>query len=408
MRGAGGRKGNTRPRVSDETVFTMAATRFLVAGDTGGDLARLFARVGAVNAKHGPFAFLLCVGDLLSQRRRRLGRRARALPVGRRGCAAADVCARVAAGRARPCARGGRSRRRARAAALFLALFHLGSAGVAELSGLRVAYLSGGGGGRSVDPAAVGELRAAAGGAGFGGVDVLLTCAWPRGFYLKLDPSSLPADLLPDKDLPEARYASPHHPTPTQRHAMHTNSTNPMVPCERYFVAVAHTHTPRRTARPPTAPPRRERDEEMGQQRRSQTRMGGFSYASRCPAFLTFRDSPALSRQESDGYPVRPVAHTPTPTAHPPLLVPPSNSPDPDKPPDVGPLPRTPPPLLPLAHTPARHAHSFFLVQNPARAGGDPVSSSPIPRLGCLFSFLGTSARNESGPEQRHDRHGGI
>ena len=45
-------------------------------------------------------------------------------------------------------------------------------------------------------------------------------------------------------------------------------------------------------------------------------RMGGFSNASRCPAFLTFRDSPALSRQESDGYPVRPVASTPTPTAH--------------------------------------------------------------------------------------------
>ena len=47
------------------------------------------------------------------------------------------------------------------------------------------------------------------------------------------------------------------------------NSTNPMVPCERSVVAVAHTHTPRRTARPPAAPPRRERDEEMGQRRRS-------------------------------------------------------------------------------------------------------------------------------------------
>ena len=42
-----------------------------------------------------------------------------------------------------------------------------------------------------------------------------------------------------------------------------------MVSCERSVVAVAHTHTPRRTARPPAAPPRRERDEEMGQQRRS-------------------------------------------------------------------------------------------------------------------------------------------
>ena len=46
------------------------------------------------------------------------------------------------------------------------------------------------------------------------------------------------------------------------------NSTNPMVPFERSLVAVAHTHTPHRTARPPAAPPRRERDEEMGQQRR--------------------------------------------------------------------------------------------------------------------------------------------
>ena len=47
------------------------------------------------------------------------------------------------------------------------------------------------------------------------------------------------------------------------------NNTNPMVPCERSSVAVAHTHTPHRTARPPAAPPRRERDEEMGQQRRN-------------------------------------------------------------------------------------------------------------------------------------------
>ena len=52
------------------------------------------------------------------------------------------------------------------------------------------------------------------------------------------------------------------------------NSTNPMVLCERSFVAVAHTHTPCRTARPPTAPPRRERDEEMGQQRRSTSTYG--------------------------------------------------------------------------------------------------------------------------------------
>ena len=123
-------------------------------------------------------------------------------------------------------------------------------------------------------------------------------------------------------------------------------------------------HAPHRTSHPRPPPPRppprlggkemRRWDSEGG----AQTRMGGFVDASRCPASLTFRDSPALVRQESDDYPVRPVASTPTPTAHSPLLVPPSNAPDPDKPPDVGPLPRTPPPLLPLAHTPARHAHT--------------------------------------------------
>ena len=32
----------------------------------------------------------------------------------------------------------------------------------------------------------------------------------------------------------------------------------------------------------------------------AQTRMGGFSCAPRCPASLTFRDSPALLRQEGD------------------------------------------------------------------------------------------------------------
>ena len=85
--------------------------------------------------------------------------------------------------------------------------------------------------------------------------------------------------------------------------------------------------------------------------------MGGVSNAPRCPAFLTFRDSPALSRQESGGYPVRPVASTPTPTAHSPLLVPPSNSPDPDKPLDVvGLCPARPRPFCP-SHTPRPDMH---------------------------------------------------
>ena len=121
-------------------------------------------------------------------------------------------------------------------------------------------------------------------------------------------------------------------------------------------------HAPHRTSHPRPPPPRppprlggkemRRWDSEGG----VRARMGGFSNASRCPAFLTFRDSPALSRRESDGYPVRACCSTPTPTAHSPLLVPPSNAPDPDKPPDVGPLPRSLPPLCP-SHTPRPDMH---------------------------------------------------
>ena len=86
--------------------------------------------------------------------------------------------------------------------------------------------------------------------------------------------------------------------------------------------------------------------------------MGGFSCAPRCPAFLTFRDSPALLRQESDGYPVRPGAATPTPTARPPLLFPPSIPSAPTSRPTLGLRPARPCPSPPRAHTQARHAHT--------------------------------------------------
>ena len=124
-------------------------------------------------------------------------------------------------------------------------------------------------------------------------------------------------------------------------------------------------HAPHRTSHPRPPPPRppprlggkemRRWDSEGG----AQTRMGGFVDASRCPASLTFRDSPALVRQESDGYPVRPAACY-------------SDADRPFSPPRsplecsgprqaarrCGPLPCTPPPLLPLAHSQARHAHT--------------------------------------------------
>ena len=92
-------------------------------------------------------------------------------------------------------------------------------------------------------------------------------------------------------------------------------------------------HAPHRTTHPPPPPPRpppRLGGKEMRRwnspKEEAQTRMGGFSNAPRCPAFLTFRDSPALSRQESDGYPVRPAAcysdaDRPFPSPLPPLRI---------------------------------------------------------------------------------------
>ena len=39
------------------------ATQVLVCGDVRGRLGRLYQRVTAVNKAHGPFAFVVCVGE---------------------------------------------------------------------------------------------------------------------------------------------------------------------------------------------------------------------------------------------------------------------------------------------------------------------------------------------------------
>ena len=120
-------------------------------------------------------------------------------------------------------------------------------------------------------------------------------------------------------------------------------------------------HAPHRTSHPRPPPPRPPpRLGGKGMRRwnspkeEPQTRMGGFSCAPRCPASLTFRDSPALVRQESDGYPVRPGAATPTPTSHSPLLDPSSNSSAPTSRPTLGLRPARPCPSPPRAHIPTR------------------------------------------------------
>lgn len=82
-------------------------------------------------------------------------------------------------------------------------IVYLGISGTADLAGLRVAFISGGSDGSEVPPDAVSSLRACSIEAGFDGVDLLLSCAWPKGFFRQMDETSLPADLLPDRDLPE-------------------------------------------------------------------------------------------------------------------------------------------------------------------------------------------------------------
>ena len=58
------------------------------------------------------------------------------------------------------------------------------------------------------------------------------------------------------------------------------------------LVAVTHTHTPLRTARPPAAPPRRERDEEMRQQRRSTGTYGRVQLCATLPGVSHFPGQP--------------------------------------------------------------------------------------------------------------------
>ena len=153
-------------------------------------------------------------------------------------------------------------------------------------------------------------------------------------------------------------------------------------------------HAPHRTSHPrpplPRPPPRlggkemRRWDSEGG----AQTRMGGFSCAPRCPAFLTFRDSPALLRQESDGYPVRPAALPRRRPPIPPSSFPPRRADDRGLCPACLPLPPT------LTHT-RTHTHRRASVarrhtqlkrkrkKGMRRPAGEPPRLCNTPERGC-------------------------
>ncbi|KAL1523613.1 hypothetical protein AB1Y20_018549 [Prymnesium parvum] len=178
----------------------MAATKILVSGDVKGRFAQLFARVATVNATHGPFECVFCVGDFLGP-----------------GSELESALAPYRSGEATPPLKtyflGPASNTAAAATVSELqagdevapGMVYLGTAGVTTIHGLEVAFVSGVDGGEiSQLPAdGVAALLAKKNDPSFRGCDVMLTHQWPRGFFRQLPEGSLPVDLLPDSDLPE-------------------------------------------------------------------------------------------------------------------------------------------------------------------------------------------------------------
>ena len=184
-------------------------TKLLVSGDVRGEVAQLFDRVGPLHASKGPFDCLLCIGDFFGAappdetlKRFRSGELVPPLRTYILGPAPAGVSAAGSDG----------------VVELSTDLFCLTGAGIVTLHALRIAFASGRAApAASADAAeaaadvdvagsltdAVTELRSRAAEPGFAGCDLLLTHEWPRGFFRQLpEVNGLPADLLPDRDLP--------------------------------------------------------------------------------------------------------------------------------------------------------------------------------------------------------------
>eukprot|EP00316_Scyphosphaera_apsteinii_P000966 CAMPEP_0119317038 /NCGR_PEP_ID=MMETSP1333-20130426/41708_1 /TAXON_ID=418940 /ORGANISM="Scyphosphaera apsteinii, Strain RCC1455" /LENGTH=536 /DNA_ID=CAMNT_0007322853 /DNA_START=17 /DNA_END=1627 /DNA_ORIENTATION=+ len=171
--------------------------KILVAGDVRGQFDALFTRVTTLNNKHG-FRCLLCVGNFLGDADAadaalapyRSGEHAVPLPT--------YFLAPTADTNALPpllasIQDGGE---------ISPGIFYLGQAGIKQIQGLQLGYISGGIGTDDTLPVdGLAKLRHHAKTQGFRGVDVLLTNAWPRGCFRQLDETSLSADLLPERDL---------------------------------------------------------------------------------------------------------------------------------------------------------------------------------------------------------------
>ncbi|GAQ77685.1 hypothetical protein KFL_000020470 [Klebsormidium nitens] len=191
-------------------VSPPAAPRVLLSGSPLGRLTTLFKRVAAVNKSNGPFDLLLCVGqffpsqggDASAEVAEYLGgRKVVPLPtyfIGDYGFGSEIVQAKMAessgSGPVEICPN----------------LYFLGRAGIAELSGLRVAFLAGeydpfsyraGAGSDASVPSSQRhqdfEALAALANDNERPVDFLLTNEWPRGILEGVDKAEAPAGLDP-------------------------------------------------------------------------------------------------------------------------------------------------------------------------------------------------------------------
>ena len=164
----------------------------LVAGDVKGNFAQLFGRVASVNANHGPFACVFCVGDFFGPDD---GVDAAIAPV-ISGQSALPLLTYFFASQQN--SRPSVSKLLAGVSAggeVAPNLVYLGASGLATLHGLEVAFAS------DADAEGLDVLRERA--PHLGGVDLLLTHEWPRDWYKQLADGAVPADLLADRDLSE-------------------------------------------------------------------------------------------------------------------------------------------------------------------------------------------------------------
>jgi len=152
----------------------------------------LYARVGPIHEKKGPFSCLLCVGDFFGEHEAAqnalapycCGERAVPLPT-----------YFLAGPSGMPACMDGKED----GGELAPNLTCLGKLGISEVAGLKIAFASVEEGEHTVDPLI--SMRSAADTPGFRGVDVLLTHAWPRGWFRQLPEGVFPAELLPDRNL---------------------------------------------------------------------------------------------------------------------------------------------------------------------------------------------------------------